>query len=1161
MAQNKDQTEKVEKSAGALREEEILKFWDDNKIFEKSLKKNDPQNSYVFYDGPPFATGLPHYGHILASTIKDAVPRYQTMRGKYVERRWGWDCHGLPIENIVEKDLKISGKKEIEAYGIGKFNDYARSKVLTFVHDWKKTVDRMGRWVDFDGSYKTMDNSYIESVWYALGELNKKGLVYEGTRVLPYCPRCETPIANSEIAMDNSYKDITDISVTVKFELVDEPGTYLLAWTTTPWTLPGNMAAAVGEEIEYVKVSADGGMYIVGKKLLDKVFPDGANIVSTFKGKEIVGKSYKPVFDYFLDKNFPNKENAWKVYSAPYVADDSGTGIVHLAPAYGEEDMELAKEKNIPIVWHVGDDGRFKDEVVDFKGLLIKPKDDHQRTDIEIIKSLAHRGYLFAKEKIIHSYPHCFRCETPLYYYAIPAWFVAVNKKKENIVGLNEKINWVPGHLKEGRFKNIVQGAPDWNISRNRYWASPLPIWRCASCHKQIFVASVDELGDLTRKTGNQYFVMRHGEAESNVKKVVDSKTPGVAHLTEKGKEQVLESSALLKEKKIDMVFVSPFLRTQETAEIVARELGLETDSVVTDSRLSEINTGEFDGKSVDEYHNFFKDYEERFTKVPEGGENLLQMKKRLGEFLYEIDTKYKNKNILIVGHEYVGWLIQAVAAALDAQKAIELWGKDGDFIKNGEIQLLSFTVRPHNGNYELDLHRPYIDEVSLSCDCGGDMTRTPEVFDCWFESGAMPFAANHYPFERKEWFHDNFPADFIAEYIAQTRTWFYYLHTLSVLLFDKVSFKNVVTTGTILAEDGQKMSKSKNNFPDPQLLFDKYGVDAMRYYLLSSQLMKSEDLNFFEKGVAEAANKVIGKLDNVLSFYKLYKDASVDASDTSDNVLDRWILVRLNQLILEVTSGMEVYELDRATRPLMAFVDDLSVWYLRRSRDRLKGDDLADKQKALSTLQFVLKEYAKLMAPSMPFFAEYLYLELKTEDEVESVHLASWPESKLNLKIDIVDEMKQVRELVTLGLEARSRAKIVVRQPLGELTIYNQALKGNEALLELIKDELNVKHISFGGEGLDRTVFLDVTITPELKEEGDVREFTRGIQELRKQKGLNPNDKVKLLIVTTEEGQLLLKKFEEQIKRTVLASAVEYGDNDGGEILVGDFVFKVTLM
>ncbi len=440
-------------------------------------------------------------------------------------------------------------------------------------------------------------------------------------------------------------------------------------------------------------------------------------------------------------------------------------------------------------------------------------------------------------------------------------------------------------------------------------------------------------------------------------------------------------------------------------------------------------------------------------------------------------------------------------------------------------------------------------------------MTRTPEVFDCWFESGAMPFAANHYPFERKEWFHDNFPADFIAEYIAQTRTWFYYLHTLSVLLFDKVSFKNVVTTGTILAEDGQKMSKSKNNFPDPQLLFDKYGVDAMRYYLLSSQLMKSEDLNFFEKGVAEAANKVIGKLDNVLSFYKLYKDASVDASDTSDNVLDRWILVRLNQLILEVTSGMEVYELDRATRPLMAFVDDLSVWYLRRSRDRLKGDDLADKQKALSTLQFVLKEYAKLMAPSMPFFAEYLYLELKTEDEVESVHLASWPESKLNLKIDIVDEMKQVRELVTLGLEARSRAKIVVRQPLGELTIYNQALKGNEALLELIKDELNVKHISFGGEGLDRTVFLDVTITPELKEEGDVREFTRGIQELRKQKGLNPNDKVKLLIVTTEEGQLLLKKFEEQIKRTVLASAVEYGDNDGGEILVGDFVFKVTLM
>ncbi|MEI8270732.1 MAG: class I tRNA ligase family protein, partial [bacterium] len=539
------------KSELALREEKILEFWKEQKIFQKSLDKEAPRGKYVFYDGPPFATGTPHYGHILGSTAKDVIGRYQTMRGFTVPRRWGWDCHGLPIENIVEKDLKISGKKAIEELGIDKFVEHARSKVLTYVSEWEKTIDRIGRWVDFKDSYKTMDNTFIESVWWALGELNKKELLYEGVRVLAYCPRCETPIANSEIAMDNSYKDITDISVYVKFKLIDKENTYLLAWTTTPWTLPGNTAIAINKDIEYVKVKIENDIIILAKETLQNVLKDKEySVLENIKGSDLVGLSYEPVFSYYKNVDMPNKENIWKVWHADFVTIDKGTGIAHEAPAFGEEDMGLAKEYNIPFIRHVEPNGTFSKEVTDFVGIKVKPKEDGQSTDVLIIKYLAKEGSLFAKEKIIHSYPHCYRCDTPLLYYALPSWFVNIQKAKEGMLENAKSMNWIPSHLKDGRFKNTMEAAPDWTISRNRYWASPLPVWKSDS-GKIMFVNSIEDLKNKTKKSGNKYFVIRHGEAGNNVSdsSLHYQELNRTATLTEKGKAQVLESTKNFKEK------------------------------------------------------------------------------------------------------------------------------------------------------------------------------------------------------------------------------------------------------------------------------------------------------------------------------------------------------------------------------------------------------------------------------------------------------------------------------------------------------------------------------------------------------------------------------------------------------------------------------------
>ena len=1142
-----------------MTEEEILKFWQEKEIFKKSLRraqdkplnKEAPKGDYVFYDGPPFATGTPHYGHIVASVIKDAVPRYWTMKGYRVERKWGWDCHGLPIENIAEKELGIKRKKEIEEMGVGKFNEFCRSKVLGYVDEWKKVISRLGRWADMEDSYKTMDLSFMESVWWVFKQLWEKGLIYEGYRSMHICTRCETTLSQQEVA--EGYKDIKDLSATVKFELVDEPGTFVLAWTTTPWTLIGNVALAINESIKYQVVSIKGedNKYIIAKDRIGDVLKDKEfEIVKEIKGKDLVGKKYKPLFDYY--------EGDCKIYPADFVTTDEGTGVVHIAPAFGEDDFKLMEKYKLPFIQHVGMDGIIKPEAKDFAGMSVKPQDDHQKTDVEVIKNLAHRGFLFTKEKYEHSYPHCWRCETPLINYATSSWFVNITKIKGRALKLAKDINWSPSHIKEGRFGKWLEGARDWSISRQRYWASAIPIWKCEKCKEVKVVGSVDEIRNNIETPKNTYFVMRHGWAESNGENWVSARleTSHKYPLTKKGKEEVLLSAEKLKDKKIDLIFYSEFERTKETAFLVAEKIGLSADKIIPDRRIIEMNVGDFEGGPVDDYHKYFNSLEEKFYKNPPNGDNLNELKKRVGDFIYEIDAKYKNKKILIISHEYPIWMIFAVADGLNEKQAVEIKKGNNDFIKTSEIKEINFIPLPHNQNYELDLHRPYIDEVEFDCECGGKMRRIQDVLDTWFDSGSMPYAQVYYPFENKEKFEENFPAEFIAEGVDQTRAWFYYLHCIATAINDSRAFNNVIVNGIVLAEDGKKMAKRLQNYPDPINVMEKYGADALRFYLLSSPVVKAENLSFSEKGVDEAHKKVIMRLKNVLAFYKMYVLNSNLKNKISnlhnENILDKWILTRLNQLTGEITKAMDKYELSEAVRPIGDFVEDLSNWYVRRSRERFKNED-NDKNNATATLHHVLIELSKLIAPFMPFVAEEIYQELKGSGE--SVHLDEWPKGEKIKKEDekLLEEMKKTRDVISVALEERARAGISVRKP---LAIFGTATVLDGEFLLLIKDEINVKEIKTG----QKENKLDTNITPELKNEGMTRELIRAIQDLRKKTGLNPQDKISLNMETDEAGKKLVKNFENEIKKGTNTNEIKFAKSEGEEIKVDELKFKIEI-
>lgn len=1163
MSKNEKPEERLTpKSQIALTEEKILDFWNEKGIFIKTLDQTKNGEPFIFYDGPPFATGLPHYGHILAGTMKDIIPRYQTMKGKRVARRWGWDCHGLPIENLIEKELGITDKRQIEEFGIGKFNKAARDSVLRYDKEWKRIVPRTGRFVDMDNPYMTMQPSFTESVWWGFSELFKKGLVYQGFKSMHLCPRCETTLSNFEV--NQGYKDITDISVYVLMEKSDEPGTYFMAWTTTPWTLPGNVALAVGADIDYVKVQAGERKIILAKERLEKINEE-YEVLEEMKGSDLVGSSYVPVFNYFVD-SVENKENGWKVYAADFVTTEDGTGIVHIAPAFGDDDYNIGRENDLPFIQHVTSHGVMVDEVTDFKGMFAKPKDNHQATDIEIIKYLAHNGSLYAKEKLVHSYPHCYRCDTPILNYATASWFIKVTDLKDKLVAANQAVKWVPETIKDKRFGNWLEGAKDWSVSRSRFWGAPIPIWKSESDDIEV-IGSLEDIKSKTRTSGKIY-VMRHGDAEHNNNNILSSDDTVMSHLTAKGKEEASSSARKIKEKNIDLVFVSPLTRTQETAAIVSAEIGIDKESVIVDDRLAEVKGGDLNGESVDKYREYFKDQKEKFTKNTPGkdGENLQDLKNRVGEFLYEIKSKYPEKNILVITHEYTSWMLDAVSKGLDQDQTVEVKSQRGDYIKTGDFMELDFAPIPHNENYELDFHRPFIDDVTWKNDKGELMKRIPDVFDTWVDSGSMSYAQHHFPFafegnsleeKKKDFLSKHYPADFIAEGLDQTRGWFYTLLVMGVANFDKSPYKNVIVNGLVLAEDGKKMSKSLNNYPPVENVMDKYGADAMRYYMVSSPIVKAEDLNFSEKGVDEVMKKITMRFYNVLSFYEMYggNAKAGEPQAHTDNLLDAWIVARVNQTRNQVTEALDNYELDKASRPFMDLVDDFSTWYLRRSRDRFKeeGDDMIH---ALQTTRWALLEISKLFAPLMPFMAEEVYLRVKTDDVSESVHLCSWPEvADVNQKI--LSEMQVLRDLVSVALEVRSKSKIKVRQPLKSVTIGSELVANNSGLADILKDELNVKGVILDKGA--KEIVIDTEITQELLEEGMAREFMRAVQGARKDAGLEPEDRIILKI----KGEIpeFISKFKDEISKTVGANDIVSEVFNGGtlvEIVGQEIVFLV---
>ncbi|CAM3726231.1 isoleucine--tRNA ligase [Cohnella lubricantis] len=1003
------------KEKARTRELRVLNQWNQEGTFRRSIEQREGAPNFVFYEGPPTANGKPHIGHVLGRVIKDFVSRYKTMSGYRVIRKAGWDTHGLPVELGVEKQLGISGKQEIENYGVEPFIQKCKDSVFEYEQQWRELTEAIGYWTNLDDPYITLDNRYIESVWNILATIHDKGLLYRGHRVSPYCPDCQTTLSSHEVAQ--GYEDVKDLTATAKFKLKNG-GEYVLAWTTTPWTLPANVALAVHPDIEYVRVRQEGETYIVAGSLAEKVMKGEYETVGTVKGKELVGLEYEPLFTYVP------VEGAYRIIDGDFVTDSSGTGIVHIAPAHGEDDYRVAQKHGIPMLKVVNGAGRYIDEVTDWAGRFVKDPE----VDIEIVKKLSERGLLYHKEKHEHSYPFCWRCKTPLLYYATESWFIRTTAVKDQLIANNQTVKWYPEHLRDGRFGKFLEDLVDWNISRNRYWGTPLNVWTCETC----------------------------------------------------GKEKAPHSHAELRK-----------LAIGEVAE-------------------------------------------------------------------------------------------------------------------------------------DLELHKPYVDDVHLRCECGGVMKRTPEVIDVWFDSGSMPFAQYHYPYGDTQKFEEQYPADFICEGIDQTRGWFFSLLAVSTLFNGKAPYKSVISTGHVLDENGQKMSKSKGNVVDPWDIINELGTDALRWALLSDSAPWNSKR--FSKGiVAEAKSKVVDTLVNTHAFYALY--ASIDGFDPaehterpSENKLDRWVLSRLHSLIGEVRRGLDANDFLNPAKAIETFVDELSNWYVRRSRDRFWGSGLsADKVSAYQTLREVLLTLSRLLAPYTPFIAEDIYGNLGGG---ESVHLADYPEADAS-KIDaeLERDMETAKTIVELARNVRNESGIKTRQPLSELLASLSGPFDVAGYEEIVKDEINVKKLtlvkddsgfvdfnlklnlkiagkkygkhvgpiqgvlkglsadeargvvtngaleyvspegeklsisleellvekqaktgfaSASGSGL--TVALNTDITPELEQEGLVREVIRAVQDTRKKLDLPIEARVSLVLDVDAETEAALKAFDHVLRENVLVNEVTIG-------------------
>lgn len=1146
------------KSIAAAREEAILEFWKSQDIFNKTLEKKSKEGEFIFYEGPPTANGKPGIHHLEARAFKDAIPRYKTMRGYHVRRKGGWDTHGLPVELQVEKKLGLNSKKAIEEYGIAKFNKECKESVWEYLDIWNKFTKRIGYWVDQENPYVTYHNDYIESVWNVLKQVEDKKLLYKDYKVVPWCPRCGTALSSHELAQ--GYEDVKDLSVTAKFKIKGVNNGYFLAWTTTPWTLPGNVALAVGKDIVYVEAKVGNEILVLAKDRLS-ILTEGYEIVAEHKGSEMVGMEYEPLYPYLanLDKGDEKLNTAYKVYVADFVNTTDGTGIVHTAVMYGQDDFELGTKIGLPKFHTVDDTGHFIKGTDFLEGRFVKDEE----VAIDIIKDLAHRGLLFKKEKYEHSYPHCWRCKTPLIYYARDSWYIRMSdeKIKKQLINENKTINWEPSHIREGRFGEWLKDIKDWAISRERYWGTPLPIWQKADGSFEV-IGSLDKLKEKTKKSGNKYFIMRHGQATNNIGEIYhvdhDQKYP----LTDLGVEKATKASKSFKEK-IDVVISSPYDRTKQTAHIFCEQTGFPSDQIVYDTRIREWKVAsEFNDKPRGPMHQYYDtDYVKNPFETFSDGESFAQVVKRAGEFIYDIDSKFSNKNIFIVSHSGFMRALSFVTQGADFTHLPER----SDVTKlpdNAEIRKFDFTPLPQNESYELDFHKPYIDEVKLVGDDGMEMIRVKEVVDVWFDSGAMPFAQDHYPFENKKWVDkEGYPSDYICEAIDQTRGWFYTLHAIGVLTGRGKAYKNVICLGHILDEKGKKMSKSLGNIVDPWLMIEKYGVDTLRLWMYSVN-QPGESKNFDEKTVALLQQQVFNLLYNVLAFYELYRDKDLEEKGykNSENILDQWIVARLNQLIENSTKQLDGYKLLEPVRGIREFIDELSTWYVRRSRDRLKDGDAGAKQ----TLYYILKTLTKVMAPFAPFASEDIWQKLKNTSDAESVHLSEWPEVRKYDK-KILEDMVIARDLCTLGNAERKRFNIPVRQPLNRLLTNDSAfalLKENKDILNLIKEELNIKDIVFGNsinESLKGTT-LDKNITPELKQEGNYRELIRAIQDMRKEKKLTPSDVITLTIAASKEGEDLINKFKTDLLKTVGAKEINIAENTGTEIKIDALVFTISI-
>ena len=963
-------------------EKEIIDSWEKNDIFRKSVEKRKGSKPFVFLEGPPTANGTPHPGHVLTRIMKDVVLRYYTMKGFYVPRRAGWDTHGLPVEIEVEKKLGLKTKQDIEKYGIEKFNQECRKSTFRYENEWIEMTRRVGFWIDMDNPYITLENDYIESVWWSLKQLWEKGYLYKGYKVVPYCPRCGTALSAHEVAQ--GYKSVTEPSIFVKFKLKDE-NAYFLAWTTTPWTLLSNVALAVHPDEPYLKIKYRGEILILAEERVARLFKgEEYEILDRFMGKELEGKEYEPLFTY----ERPEKK-AWYVICADFVTMDEGTGIVHIAPAFGEEDYEAGREYDLPVIQLVKKDGTFDEKVEPWKGMFVKDADPL------IIKHLEERGLIFAVQDYTHDYPFCWRCDTPLLYYAMESWFIAVSKFRKQLVENNETVEWYPDHIKHGRFGDFISEAKDWALSRNRYWGTPLPIWRCKKCGNEICVGSVEELKKLSK----------------------------------------------------------------------------------------------------------------------------------------EFPEKY-------------------------------------------------------------DLHKPFVDDLEVMCpNCNSRMEREPYVIDCWYDSGSAFFAQWHYPFENQEEFEENFPVDFICEALDQTRGWFYSLMAISTLLFNRAPYRRVLTLGLVLDKEGQKMSKSKKNYLDPNYIFDREGADAMRWYLLSTNAPWIP-IRFYEDAIKETLGRFILTLWNSFRFYVSY--AKLDRFDPVNKYIpvdkrkgiDRWILSRLQSTIKEVKENMDKFEIHKATRSIEDFVvEDLSNWYIRRSRKRLWiEEESEDKLSCYSTLYDVLMTLSKLSAPFIPFITEAIYQNIKTDGMEESVHLCDYPE--INEKLldkDLEESMEIVRNITDIGRAIRGKIGVKIRYPLGKaIVVCNKEIEEKVApFTDLIKEEINVKDVLFSRdekefgeeirkgrfvleEGEKVKVILDSELTDELFAEGLSREIVRRIQSMRKELDLDIEDRIETEISLKEDKINLLKKWLDYISGETRSISIDFKDTPGGDLIkswkIGDMDVKIGI-